>query len=123
MPSSKLTLCAALMAALSFAAPVHASEDTSRPRANFNTCDKPHYPAESLAAKHEGTVRLMFLVDVTGAVQDAKVEKSSGYEALDVAARDAIRLCKFTPAMEDGKATQKWANVQYVWTLDKVNLR
>lgn len=116
MPSPKLTLCAALMAALSFAAPVHAADDTSRPRADFNTCAKPHYPAEALAAKHEGTVHLMFLVDVSGTVQEAKVAKSSGYEALDVAARDAIRLCKFQPATEDGKATQKWANLQYVWT-------
>ena len=116
MSSSKLTLCAALMAALSFASPVQAADDSSRPRADFNTCAKPHYPAESLAAKHEGTVTLMFLVDVTGVVQEAKVAKSSGYEALDVAARDAIRLCKFMPATENGKATQKWAHVQYVWT-------
>lgn len=109
----KSTIGAAIIAALSFAAPVQAAGE--RAVADFNTCDKPHYPAASLAAKHEGTVALGFLVDATGAVLEAKINRSSGHEPLDIAARDAIKLCKFKPAQKDGQAVQGWANVRYVW--------
>lgn len=109
----KSTIGAAIIAVLSFAAPAQAAAE--RPVADFSTCKKPDYPAASLAAKHQGTVALGFLVDATGSVLEAKVNKSSGYEPLDNAARDAIKLCKFTPAQEDGKAVQAWANVRYVW--------
>ena len=109
------TMGAAIIAALAFSAPAQAAD--TRPVADFNTCAKPHYPKESLLAKHVGTVTLGFLVDDTGSVVDAKIGKSSGHVLLDEAARDAIKLCKFRPAMADGKPVQEWAKVQYVWTL------
>jgi bla regulator protein BlaR1 len=111
----RATLAAAMFAALGFAAPVHAAD--SRAVADFNSCAKPHYPKESLIAKHQGTVTLGFLVDVSGSVVDARIDTSSGHVPLDEAARDAIKLCKFRPAMSDGKAVQDWAKIQYVWTL------
>lgn len=97
--------------------PVHAASSSQHAVADFNTCAKPHYPAESLAAKHVGKVDLAFLVDANGAVQEAKIRNSSGHDLLDIAARDAIKLCKFAPATTDGKAVQSWAKVRYVWTL------
>ncbi len=115
MTFTRSTAGAAIIAALSFAAPAYAAD--TRPVADFKTCAKPHYPKESLAAKHEGKVDLGFLVDEMGAVVDAKIGQSSGHVPLDEAARDAIKLCKFRPAMKDGKPVQEWAKVQYVWTL------
>ena len=97
--------------------PADVGGHTMPARMDFTSCDKPHYPAESKTAKHEGTVTLGFLVDTSGAIQEAKIVKSSGKELLDVAARDAIKVCKFAPAMKDGKAVKEWATVQYVWTL------
>ncbi len=115
MTFTKSTLGAAIIAALAFGAPAYASD--IRPVADFKTCAKPHYPKESLAAKHDGKVTLGFLVDVTGAVVDARIGESSGHVLLDDAARDALKLCKFRPAMKDGQAVQEWAKVQYVWKL------
>ncbi len=97
--------------------PAVAPSITTPAQVVFTSCDKPMYPAQSLTAKHEGTVTLAYLVDTNGVAQEAKVVKSSGKELLDVAARDAIKLCKFTPAMKDGKAVSDWARIQYVWTL------
>lgn len=117
MSTLKPIILAAAVASSFFNLPVHAAGADKHPMADFNTCAKPHYPAASLAAKHEGKVDMAFLVDTSGAVREAKVVKSSGHEALDVSARDAIKLCKFVPAQKDGKAVEEWAKVQYVWKL------
>ena len=97
--------------------PMVAPSVTTDAVALFKSCDKPIYPAESKMAKHEGTVTIGFLVDTNGVVQDTKIIRSSGKELLDVAARDALKLCKFAPATKDGKAVTDWAKIQYVWTL------
>lgn len=117
MSELKPIILAAAVASFLLNAPVHAAGADQRPVADFNSCAKPHYPAASLAAKHEGKVDMSFLVDTSGVVHEAKIVNSSGHEALDVAARDAIKLCKFAPARKDGLAVKEWARVQYVWTL------
>ncbi|WP_426101160.1 energy transducer TonB [Massilia sp. TSP1-1-2] len=115
------SMAVAAVAALAFASPVQAGDNTSdgnQPgQAIFSSCEKPQYPKESIAAKQEGTVNLAYLIAEDGAVLDAKVNKSSGYSALDTAAVDTLKLCKFHPAMKNGKAVQDWVRIQYVWTL------
>lgn len=118
MSALKSIISATAMAAFCLSAPVHAAGADMPAVADFNTCAKPHYPAESLAAKHEGNVHLSFLVEANGAVQEAKIKQSSGHELLDIAARDAIKLCKFKPAMKDGKAVKEWVTVRYDWKLN-----
>jgi len=86
--------------------------------ADFNTCKRPEYPAESIAQKHTGTVTLGFLVAKSGAVQETKVTKSSGHRPLDEAARTALSKCSFKPGLAKGKPVDSWTAVQYVWTLD-----
>ena len=49
--------------------------------------------------------------------RDAKVTGSSGFMGLDKAAQMALTKCSFQPALENGKAVQKWTYVKYVWTL------
>ncbi len=117
MSELKPIILAAAVASFFFNVPVHAAGADKPARADFDSCKKPHYPAESLAAKHEGKVDLSFLVNTSGVVEEAKVLKTSGHDLLDVAARDAIKLCKFVPAQKDGKDVKDWARVQYVWTL------
>ncbi len=118
MSALKSTVIAAVVAAFCLSVPAHAAGASEHAVADFSTCAKPHYPAESLAAKHEGNVHLSFLVAANGAVQEAKIKQSSGHELLDVAARDAIKLCKFKPAMKNGKAVKEWASVRYDWKLN-----
>lgn len=84
---------------------------------DFSTCAKPEYPHADLAAGHEGTVRLAFLVDQQGTVRQATVARSSGYASMDEAARGAIARCSFHPALAHGRPVQELAHVQYVWTL------
>lgn len=85
---------------------------------DFRSCSKPHYPAESLARGETGTVTLAFDIAVSGAVDRATVKTSSGHPLLDEAARSAIALCKFKPALKQGRAIASTTYVQYVWTLD-----
>ena len=85
--------------------------------ADFTSCPKPKYPDADLAANHEGTVDLGFLVGIDGKVKENKVTKSSGHPALDEAARSVLVTCSFKPALADGKPVQAWTKVSYVWQL------
>jgi bla regulator protein BlaR1 len=84
---------------------------------DFASCAKPIYPSAAVKEQRTGTVKLGFLVNTDGAVEDSRVERSSGHDDLDQAAREGIKLCKFMPAIRDGKHAKEWVRVQYVWTL------
>lgn len=84
----------------------------------FETCAKPEWPKEALRNEQTGTVNLSFLIDEEGKVAESRIEKSSGYELLDNAARDGISKCRFSPETVDGKPTASWQKMKYVWTLD-----
>lgn len=86
---------------------------------DFQSCAKPQYPHEELAARHQGIVTMAFQVGTDGKVMDSKVHKSSGFPALDESARSALAVCRFKPAIAaDGQPVTAWTHVQYVWTLD-----
>lgn len=87
--------------------------------ANANDCDKPEYPAASLQAGEAGVVRLQFLIGIDGKVLESKIIRTSGYRRLDEVARKALELCKFKPAMVDGRPEQSWASLEYAWTLEE----
>ncbi len=83
-----------------------------------SACEKPAYPRASLRAEETGVVTLEFLIGVDGRVVESKVVKSSGFKALDSAARAGLSLCKFKPGSVDGKPEQSWTKMQYVWKLE-----
>lgn len=87
-------------------------------RLDFASCRKPMYPPASLAAREEGTVHLKLRIGADGKVLAADIGTSSGHPALDVEARDAIRLCSAHPATRGGKPEETTTDVQYVWTLN-----
>jgi D-alanyl-D-alanine endopeptidase (penicillin-binding protein 7) len=93
-------------------------QDSTRAMADFTSCKKPIWPREDLAAGHQGTVTLRFLINADGTVADSGVKKSSGYPTLDEAARVGIAQCHFKPATKDGQPVQGWMQMQYVWTLE-----
>lgn len=105
-------------ASLAHAAPTRPAKGDTAAIANFDTCERPEYPAESIKMKHTGTVTLTFLVAKNGKVKDSKVKTSSGHRALDDAARVALTRCSFKPATAKGKPVEDWTAVQYVWTLE-----
>ncbi|MCE3602319.1 energy transducer TonB [Massilia sp. P8910] len=110
-----LALAAGCMAGSAHAAPARAAN--THAIVNLTSCAKPAYPAEARAAHQAGTVKLAFLVDASGDVVDTKVKKSSGHVALDDAARNAIKLCKFSAATAKGKPVESWVDIAYVWKL------
>jgi protein TonB len=86
--------------------------------ADFSTCAKPEWPKSSLRNEETGTVTLSFLIAADGRVADSKVVKSSGFRDLDKAAVNGISKCRFKPGLTDGKPTEAWMQMQYVWTLE-----
>lgn len=86
------------------------------PELNFSSCAKPQYPKDELQQNHEGTVVMRFLVARDGKVKEARVSGSSGFPALDEAARSALEKCSFRAGTSAGKPVEAWATVQYVWT-------
>jgi protein TonB len=86
--------------------------------ADANSCALPNYPASAARDGETGTTTLALLVGTDGRVSSARIEHSSGSRVLDRAALNALSLCKFKPAMNNGAAEAGWAQMAYVWKLD-----
>ena len=101
--------------------PVAAPRKITRQAAivSSTACEKPAYPPASLRSQEAGVVTLAFLIEVDGKVLESKIEKSSGYRRLDDAASKALGLCKFQPALIDGKPEKSWARIEYEWRIDE----
>ena len=64
----------------------------------------PVYPQESRRRREYGTVVLRVLVDPEGRPAQIRVERTSGYERLDIAAAEAVRKALFRPHEVNGVA-------------------
>jgi len=64
----------------------------------------PVYPKESQRRREYGTVLLRVLVDALGKPAQIQIERSSGYERLDTAARQAVEKFVFRPYEVNGVA-------------------
>lgn len=82
-----------------------AAELEERPQAVAKT--DPAYPSEMRKARVEGTVTVTLVVDETGHVEDARVEKSS-HPDFEKPALDAIRKWRFKPGVKDGQAVRAY---------------
>ena len=80
-------------------------------------CEKPSYPSASKLLNEEGTVQLKFFVSVDGRVIDSAVEKSSGFQRLDEAAKQSLSKCTFKPGTRDGVNVESSASIKYTWKL------
>jgi len=66
------------------------------------------YPSSLRDAGVGGNVRLWIYVDEEGIVRDARVDISSGLEALDLAAQTVAHAMRFTPALMRDRPTPVW---------------
>lgn len=64
----------------------------------------PRYPPTAKRARAQGIVFLLVLIDTEGHARDVRVHRTSGFEQLDVAARDAVLAALFRPHRENGVA-------------------
>jgi periplasmic protein TonB len=96
----------------------HPGEMRNAVFADANGCAKPQYPVDALRREESGTVTLALLVGADGKVNSSRIEHSSGFRDLDKAAVNALSLCTFKPATNNGTPEAGWAKLAYVWTLD-----
>lgn len=62
----------------------------------------PEYPSESRRRRERGTVLLRVLIDPNGRPAQIQIERSSGFERLDLAAREAVEKALFRPHEVNG---------------------
>jgi protein TonB len=86
--------------------------------ADAKACVTPNYPAAAARNGDAGTVTLALLVGPDGRVTSSRVQTSSGSRELDRAAVNALSLCQFKPAMNNGVPEAGWAQIAYVWSLE-----
>jgi protein TonB len=78
--------------------------------AYFNN-PKPAYPSVSRRLNEEGRVILRVYVDTSGKPKEIQLVQSSGYQRLDQAALEAVKMWRFTPAQYTGQAVAAWVQV------------
>lgn len=78
----------------------------------------PPYPEVAISRGQEGTVLLNVQVRPDGKVQTLSIQKSSGYPALDNAARDTVLRWSFVPARRGSQAVSGWVVVPVDFSLN-----
>lgn len=84
------------------AAPISAPDGMARNLGN----PAPRYPIGARQRHEEGTVRLRVVITAEGRVKDIEVARSSGFDALDDSALQAVRKWKFVPGKQAGVAVE-----------------
>lgn len=103
------------------AAPLAAADpdaEPTPPSLRSDTCPRPEYPPESVAADEEGTVQIGLLISPQGEVQQSRIDISSGYPRLDAAAADMLERCRFHAAHLNYTPVEAWAALRYTWLLE-----
>lgn len=79
--------------------------------ARYSDTPRPVYPETARREGREGRVLLHVLIDVQGETKVVEVSRSSGSDALDQAATNAIKSWRFHPARRDDEPVESWVNV------------
>ncbi|MGL6109632.1 MAG: energy transducer TonB [Rubrivivax sp.] len=123
-PPAPVTIAPAPQAApAAVAAPAAPPAPPARtaPKLDFNACAKPEYNAAARRADAQGTVVVVYTMDTSGTISDARVEKTSGmsreHKMLDRMTLEAVQACKGTPGTLDGKPEKLSGRIEYVWRL------
>lgn len=67
---------------------------------------RPQIPYESRKARESGTVLILLTLALDGRVEQATLQKSSGFPRLDKAALDAVRHWRWSPTVRNGQPVQ-----------------
>lgn len=100
------------------AAPAAAPVTAARYNAAYLNNPEPKYPALSRRLGEEGKVLLKVRVTADGLAATVDVEKSSNFERLDEAARQAVGRWRFVPARRGEEAIEASVIVPIVFRLD-----
>ena len=93
------------------------------PKIDFaRACEKPEYPRAARQTETTGSVTIVFTMDVTGVINEAQIEKSSGptreHKQLDRLTLDAVKACKGVPGTLDGKPEKLVSRIIYDWKIE-----
>ena len=78
---------------------------------------EPVYPDKTRRAGIEGRVVLKIFISATGVIRSTEVVVSSGNQALDQSALQAVRASKFSPAISDHLPVESHATASYRFEL------
>ena len=79
---------------------------------------KPSYPSVAAWRGEQGAVVLVVHVSPDGLVSGVDVVQSSGFAALDSAARDAVLTWRFLPSVKDGRPVPDDVPIRFVFALE-----
>jgi protein TonB len=79
---------------------------------------EPIYPDEAVRRGQQGAVILLIQVSPEGLVDGVDIARSSGFNSLDRAARDAVATWRFVPAVRDGQPVPSSMSMRVVFQLD-----
>lgn len=71
----------------------------------------PQYPVSSARKSQEGWVKVSFVINKDGEVEDPVVQDSSGLKAFEKATLRAIKRWQYNPATQDGEVIQQCRNM------------
>lgn len=83
---------------------------------------QPVYPEDAKAAGQQGVVTVTFLVNVHGGVESPRIVKSSGFNALDMAAKRAILDWSFYPTLLNNEAISHWYQQRIIFEIEKAHI-
>jgi protein TonB len=86
-------------------------------RAAYLNNPPPPYPRAARRNGEEGTVTLRVLVNQDGLPTQVEMERSSGSNLLDTAAREAVKNWRFAPARRAGAPIAAWVIVPVIFRL------
>lgn len=110
--------CLVVMALLFLPAPTIATE--TKPL--IVSATKPSYPRVAYESGWEGAVIVRALIATDGVPSQVEIKKSSGHEALDLAAQEAIKSWKFQPAKDGNILIAKWVDIPIKFDLNSSNV-
>jgi periplasmic protein TonB len=80
-------------------------------QARYRDAPRPEYPDSARRDGREGRVLLRVLVDDQGRSKQVEINSSSGSDALDRAAAEAIKRWRFHPARYGDKPVESWLRI------------
>lgn len=93
---------------------------SAAPGLNAPTAANPHtlrYPPLSRRLGEMGRVTVEFVIGIDGSAADPKIEKSSGFPALDAAALASMKTWRYHPALDKGNPVATRSHAQIGWVL------
>jgi TonB family protein len=89
----------------------------------YRDTPRPDYPDSARREGRQGSVLLRVLVDQQGRSKKIEINRSSGSEALDRAAAEAIKRWRFIPARHGDQPVESWIRIPIDFSLVDGNAR